>query len=150
LPRIFFGIFRGETFDGLLYLWEVHYGMDFIEVYEVVTPISKEHPEESHVCCNVLLEVLIIASRLALNCSLHILDVVVELASLFRCIQSQFPFFNLLGFIVGPGAAAKERESFSSRLNIRNTFPGLKRKSRIAFIVSCSRYMPPSIKIWRL
>jgi hypothetical protein len=109
----------------LLYLGEVHYGMDFIEVYEVVTPISKEYPEESHVCCNVLLEVPIIACRLARNCSLHILDVVIKLASLFRCIQSQFPFFNLLGFIVGPGAAAKERESFSSRLNIRNTFTGV-------------------------
>ena len=68
--------------------------MDFVEVYEVVTPISKEHPEESHVCCNVLLEVPIIASRLARNRSSHILDVILELASLFHCIQSQFPFFK--------------------------------------------------------
>jgi hypothetical protein len=117
--------FGGKLLAKLLYLGEVHHGMDFFEVDEVVTPISKEHPEESHVCRNVLLEVPIIACRLARNRSLHILDVVLELASLFRCIQSQFPFFNLLGFIVGPGAAAKERESFSSRLNIRNTFTGV-------------------------
>ena len=47
--------FSGKLLTKLLYLWEVHHGMDFIEVYEVVTSISKEHPEESHVCCNVLL-----------------------------------------------------------------------------------------------
>jgi hypothetical protein len=117
--------FGGKLLTELLYLGEVHYGMDFIEVYEVVTPISKEHPKERHVRCNVLLEVPIIACRLARNCSLHILDAVFELAGLFHCIQSQFLFFNLLGFIVGPGAAAKERESFSSRLNIRNTFTGV-------------------------
>ncbi len=92
----------GKTFDGAAVPRGGPLRHGFYEVYEVATPISKEYPEESHVCCNVLLEVPIIACRLARNFSLHILDVVIELASLFRCIQSQFPFFNLLGFIVGP------------------------------------------------
>jgi hypothetical protein len=47
--------FGGKLLTKLLYLWEVHHCMDFVEVYEVVTSISKKHPEESHVCCNVLL-----------------------------------------------------------------------------------------------